>query len=51
MMEMQHDMICFGFDSLTLYDPLRHIYTNFSNAKVILKNVNATITAFLNQNI
>lgn len=51
MIEMQHDMICFGLDSLTAYKLKRHIYTNFSNVKVISENVDASISAFPKQNI
>lgn len=49
--EMQHDIIYFGLDSLTFYNLLIHIYTNFSNVKVILENVDATISEFPKQNI
>lgn len=48
---MQHDIIYFGLDSLTFYNLLIHIYTNFSNVKVILENVDATISEFPKQNI
>lgn len=51
MIEMQHDTICFGLDFLSFCNLLRHIHTNFSNMKVILENVNATILAFPKQNI
>lgn len=51
MIEMQHDMIGFGLDSLIIYSLLRYISTNFSNEKVISENVNETISAFSKQNI